>query len=343
MRTVPSLRRRLAASVVGVPVVLALALAGCAPLSGETEPEPGAAPTASASTSEDGAGSASDDAQGRADQHAQEQAAREAAEKEQAEQEAADKAAAEQEAAEKKAAEKAKKAEEKKAAEKKAAEEAAAKEQAEQEAAEKKAAEERDRMLEYGDSGERVVALQERLQELGYFLQDADGSFGPATQQAVWALQKAAGQYRDGVVGPKTQAALDDGVRPQAQSSSGKAIEIDLDKQLLMTVEDGKVTRIINASSGNGDTYEAKGRTYHATTPRGSFAVYMERNGMHESTLELGSMYRPKYFSGGYAVHGSPSIPPYPASHGCVRVSNAAISWLWDSWGFPKGTPVILY
>ena len=341
MRTVPNLRRRLTAALVGVPVVLTLALAGCAPLTGETEPEPGSAPTASAPSSDAGS-----DAQGRADQDAQEEADRDAAEKEAAEKKAADEAAAkeqaEQEAAEKKAAEKAKKAEEKAAAEKKA-EEKAAKEQAEQEAAEKKAAEERDKMLEYGDSGERVLALQQRLQELGYFLQDADGSFGPATQQAVWALQKAAGQYRDGVVGPKTQAALDDGVRPQAHSSSGKAVEIDLDRQLLMTVEGGKVTRIINASSGNGETYEAKGRSYHANTPRGSYAVYMERNGMHESTLELGSMYRPKYFSGGYAVHGSGSIPPYPASHGCVRVSNAAMNWLWDSWGLPKGTPVILY
>ncbi|MFF2453520.1 L,D-transpeptidase family protein [Isoptericola sp. NPDC058082] len=341
MRTVPSLRRRLLASLVGVPVVLALTLAGCAPLSGETEPEPGAAPTTSAPPSEDGAGSASDDAQGRADQDAQEQAEQEAAEKKAAEKKAAEEQA-EQDAAEERAAEKAKKAAEKKEAEKKAAEKAA-KEQAEQEAAEKKAAEERDKMLEYGDSGERVVALQERLQELGYFIQDADGSFGPATQQAVWALQKAAGQYRDGVVGPKTHAALDDGVRPKARTSSGKAIEIDLDRQLLMTVEGGKVTRIINASSGNGETYEAKGRSYHATTPRGSYAVYMERNGMHESTLELGSMYRPKYFSGGYAVHGSGSIPPYPASHGCVRVSNAAMNWLWDSWGTPKGTPVVLY
>jgi|GEM_PF-418347 len=339
MRTVPSPWRRRAASLVGVPVVLALVLTGCAPLSGGTEPEPGAAPTATATASSgsaDGASSpdASDDAT--AAQERAEQEAKEA--QEEAEQEAADQKA-EQEAAEKKAAEKKAKQE----AEQKAAEDAAAKEAAEQEAAEKKAAEERDAMLASGDSGERVVALQERLQELGYFLQDADGSFGPATQQAVWALQKAAGQYRDGVVGPKTQAALDDGVRPSAHSSSGKAIEIDLDRQLLMTVEDGKVTRIFNASSGNGETFEAKGRSYHASTPRGSFAVYMERNGMHESTLELGSMYRPKYFSGGYAVHGSPSIPPYPASHGCVRVSNAAISWLWDSWGMPKGTPVILY
>jgi lipoprotein-anchoring transpeptidase ErfK/SrfK len=54
-------------------------------------------------------------------------------------------------------------------------------------------------------------------------------------------------------------------------------------------------------------------------------------------------MYRPKYFTGGIAVHGSPSIPPVPASHGCVRVSNSAIDWLWDSWGLPIGTTVMVY
>ena len=26
------------------------------------------------------------------------------------------------------------------------------------------------------------------------------------------------------------------------------------------------------------------------------------------------------YFVAGYAIHGNPSVPPYPASHGCVRV-----------------------
>jgi lipoprotein-anchoring transpeptidase ErfK/SrfK len=64
---------------------------------------------------------------------------------------------------------------------------------------------------------------------------------------------------------------------------------------------------------------------------------------MHESTLELGSMYRPKYFRGGWAVHGSGSIPPWPASHGCVRVSNAAMDWMWDTWGAPLGTAVHVY
>lgn len=197
--------------------------------------------------------------------------------------------------------------------------------------------------LAVGATGERVVALQQRLQELGYFLLEADGTYGPATQQAVWALQKAAGLYRDGVVGPRTQDALDRGVRPTPVSSSGKVVEIDLDRQLLLAVEDGRVVRTINASSGNGERFEAQGRSYRASTPRGTFAVYMERDYLHESTLELGSMYRPKYFTGAIAVHGSPSIPPFPASHGCVRVSNSAMNWLWDTWGMPKGTPVVVH
>ena len=34
----------------------------------------------------------------------------------------------------------------------------------------------------------------------------------------------------------------------------------------------------------------------------------------------LGTLFDPMYFTGGYAVHGNPIVPPYPASHGCVRV-----------------------
>ncbi|MFP5299042.1 MAG: L,D-transpeptidase family protein, partial [Actinomycetota bacterium] len=34
----------------------------------------------------------------------------------------------------------------------------------------------------------------------------------------------------------------------------------------------------------------------------------------------LGTLYDPSYFVGGYAFHGSPSVPTYPASHGCIRL-----------------------
>ncbi|MBD7950470.1 L,D-transpeptidase family protein [Oerskovia rustica] len=194
-----------------------------------------------------------------------------------------------------------------------------------------------------GSTGERVTALQQRLVDLGYWGATPDGDFGPGTQQAVWALQKAAGISRDGRVGPATQAALDQGVRPSAQSTSGHVIEIDIDRQLVLAVDDGHVTKVFNASSGNGERYEAKGRTYTARTPSGTFQVGRQVDANYESSLELGSMWRPKFFTGGIAVHGSGSVPPSPASHGCVRVTNGAMNWIWDSWGAPQGTTVLVY
>ena len=69
-----------------------------------------------------------------------------------------------------------------------------------------------------GDSGPKVLALQQRLKALGYWLGAPDGKFGSLTQQAVWAFQKSAGLRRDGVVGPKTLKALAAGIRPEGHA-----------------------------------------------------------------------------------------------------------------------------
>ena len=68
--------------------------------------------------------------------------------------------------------------------------------------------------LQPGDVGPAVEALQMYLSSLGYWVGPPDGTFGDSTQQAVWALQKAAGLSADGVVG-KTAAALEAGVVPE--------------------------------------------------------------------------------------------------------------------------------
>ncbi|WP_308163775.1 peptidoglycan-binding domain-containing protein [Micromonospora sp. WMMB482] len=67
--------------------------------------------------------------------------------------------------------------------------------------------------LRRGDTGDRVQALQKGLDRLGYWVGETDGTFGLLTEQAVYALQKAAGLRPDGIVGAKTRAALDDGRR----------------------------------------------------------------------------------------------------------------------------------
>lgn len=197
----------------------------------------------------------------------------------------------------------------------------------------------RDNLL-YGDRGPKVLAMQQRLSELGYWLGEPDGHYGFLTQQAVWAFQKSAGLSRDGDVGPATQRALKNGVRP-ATRLQGNGIDINLERQILMIVRGGEVRYILNTSTGGGYKYKQKdGDTATARTPKGTFNVYHSVNGKDEGFL--GDMWRPRYFNGGYAVHGSGSIPNYPASHGCARVSNAAMNMIWARDFMPQGGTVLV-
>jgi peptidoglycan hydrolase-like protein with peptidoglycan-binding domain len=191
-----------------------------------------------------------------------------------------------------------------------------------------------------GATGSGVANLQARLDALGYWV-PVDGKFGTLTTQALYALQKSAGIARTGNFDAATSSALDRGVLPTARSTSGYVGEVDKSRQVLMLVSNGRVVRVFNVSTGNEARYRSGSGYAIAHTPEGSFKIERQINGIRIS--DLGELYRPKYFTGGYAVHGSPSIPPYPASHGCVRVSNGAINFLWDTGALPLGTPLLVY
>lgn len=199
-----------------------------------------------------------------------------------------------------------------------------------------------DGTLELGESGPEVQALQQRLTDLGYWLGTPDGTYGQLTRQAVMAFQKAEGLGRDGTAGPVTLGALDAASRPTPRDGGGTHLEIDLARQILLVVEGGQTRYVINTSTGNGEAYaNPGGGSAVATTPPGSFAIQREIDGLRHAPL--GTLYRPKYFNGGIAVHGSGSIPAHPASHGCARVTNAAMDLLWSSGLAPVGTPVLVY
>ncbi|WP_319530835.1 N-acetylmuramidase domain-containing protein [uncultured Cohaesibacter sp.] len=76
-------------------------------------------------------------------------------------------------------------------------------------------------MLRLGSSGYLVKALQERLCDLGYHVK-VDSDFGPATRRAVVAFQVDHGLKTDGLVGPKTQAALEVAVPINRQLGNGR-------------------------------------------------------------------------------------------------------------------------
>jgi peptidoglycan hydrolase-like protein with peptidoglycan-binding domain len=195
--------------------------------------------------------------------------------------------------------------------------------------------------LKPGDSGAQVRALQDKLQSLGFWVGSADGKYGLTTTQAVMAVQKAAGLKRDGVMGPQTRKALEGGVSVSPKSSSGHWIEIDKSRQLALIVDGGDVQTILNTSTGSGERYTSEGHTSVANTPSGKFEVYRQVDALDKGPL--GDLWRPKYFNGGIALHGAESVPGYAASHGCARVSNPAIDWIWSTGKAPIGTNVWVY
>jgi lipoprotein-anchoring transpeptidase ErfK/SrfK len=179
-----------------------------------------------------------------------------------------------------------------------------------------------DGVLQRGDKGPAVEALQHRLIELHFDPGPADGSFGLATLYAVEGFQKLAGMGPDGKVGTAVQAALANppAVIPLVPSGGATRVEVALKRQLLFLYKDGELRLISHISTGSGKTYCVKGDCNNrAITPIGSFRFAWRYSGWRES--RLGKLYNPVYFtSSGVAVHGALSVPTYPASHGCVRI-----------------------
>ncbi len=196
-------------------------------------------------------------------------------------------------------------------------------------------------------SGPDTALAQQRLLQLGFWLGAADGEYGLSTRQAVMAFQKFYGLVTDGRLGSATADLMTNlTARPQASAEAGTLVEIDKGLQLLFFVNNGKSEWILNISTGSEVPYIEPDKNSpgeflegNSVTRNGLHKVYRERaEGWWEG--DLGEIYRPKYFTGGIAVHGSGHIPDYPASHGCVRVSVPAMDWIWASELMPIGTPV---
>jgi lipoprotein-anchoring transpeptidase ErfK/SrfK len=199
-------------------------------------------------------------------------------------------------------------------------------------------------------SGLSTQASQEKLLELGFWLADPNGKFDDTTTQAVMAFQKYFELRPTGNINAATAHLLRQITNPAtAATKEGTLAEVDKSRQLLFLVQDGITTYVMNTSTGDDRAYEEPdGNTPGvmikgtSVTPVGSFKIDRERpDGWWIG--DLGQIYRPKYFSGGVAIHGSMSVPAYPASHGCARVTVKAMDFIWENDILPLGTEVFVY
>ena len=157
-----------------------------------------------------------------------------------------------------------------------------------------------------------------RLAGMGYWTGKVDGIFDSTTQSALVAFQKWEGRpVTGGLSIPELEAIRSSGP-PKAREPGYPHVEVDVDRQVLLIVNDEGGVRILPVSTGTNQEFMEDGERSIAYTPRGRFIVYDQTPGWEKGYF--GSMYYSNYISGGVAIHGSPNVPTQPASHGCIRI-----------------------
>jgi len=182
-------------------------------------------------------------------------------------------------------------------------------------------------------------AAERRLSEMGYWTGVVDGLFDTATRSALITFQKWQGCPITGQLTLDELEAIRTSASPKARELGYEHVEVDLDRQVLLLVNDEGGVRVVPVSTGTGEVFTDEGQTGIAYTPRGRFIVYEKEVGWKSGSL--GSTYYANFISGGVAVHGSRSVPFQPASHGCIRVPMFAAREI--SKLMPVGTIVLVY
>jgi hypothetical protein len=167
-----------------------------------------------------------------------------------------------------------------------------------------------------------VKNLQLRLIDLGYLVKgDADGRFGPATQNAILSFQKWEGLGRTGLLDAVTKTKLATATHPAplTHGGSGKRAEVLLDRQVALLIDNDKVVRTIAVSTGKPAT----------PTPPGDYHVDAKIPRWWSTPVREWLPWALP-FVGGIAFHELADVPVYPASHGCVRQSMTVARWTYD-------------
>ena len=112
------------------------------------------------------------------------------------------------------------------------------------------------------------------LSQLGYWTSPIDGHLNAGSRSALIAFQKWEGRAVTGKLTPAELDAIRAATPPQAREVGYAHVEVDLDRQILMWVNEDGGVRVLPVSSGNDQPFVDEGKTSIAYTPRGRFLVY---------------------------------------------------------------------
>ncbi|MCU1459213.1 MAG: Ykud protein [Actinomycetia bacterium] len=177
-----------------------------------------------------------------------------------------------------------------------------------------------------GARGPDTQVYEQRLADLRFDVGAVDGSFDQQTQYAVQGFQKLEGLPITSRIDLATSQAMATFKWPlplQANAEPSR-LEVNVTKQYAVLWSNYNVKLITTVSTGAGENYCYVPLTggsrvcEYADTPSGRYQFNYRYTGWQKS--DLGQLFNPVYFNGGIAVHGYPTVPTVPASHGCVRI-----------------------
>jgi L,D-transpeptidase catalytic domain len=174
--------------------------------------------------------------------------------------------------------------------------------------------------------GREALLFNRLLADAGYHMGDVSDHFDESTALAVLAMRKVNDLPRTEEYDPSlfTMLLRGRGAFEPVHDQDGRYVEVDLSRQVMALIEDGKPTDVFHVSTG------AFG------TPTGTYSFYEKSPGYNQK-----GMYYSVYYSGNYATHGYYTVPTYPASHGCVRNPEVYSVFIYN-W-ISLGDPIYIY
>jgi hypothetical protein len=178
-----------------------------------------------------------------------------------------------------------------------------------------------------GARGTKVLLLQRGLLSLGFAV-PVTRYYNGGTSRAVLAFRKTNNMARNGYASHTVYSLVfrHRGRFKLRYPRAGRHVEFDWSRQVLVLAKGGRAWRVYHASSGKPST----------PTVFGTYRFYSKTPGTNSH-----GMVNSNYFVGGYAVHGYASVPPYAASHGCIRIpipnSRQVYDWI------PLGMRIFVY